>query len=135
MGIPEVSNRAIHFGSFDKCIYALDLKGKLKWKFMAGDAFDPGSGIVIEGDIVYFGSKYFNMHAIRDGKELWRFPTGNLIYSEVVISGNKLYFGSTDGNLYCLDKKKGKEMWRFAAGGPVFYAAKSGERIVFGCHD
>lgn len=135
VGIPEVSNNTIYFGSFDKCIYALDLKGKLKWKFMMGDAFDPGSGIIVEGDNVYFGSKDFNLYTIRNGKEMWRFPTGNLIYSEVAISGDILYFGSGDGNLYCLDKKTGKELWRFAAGGPVLYLEKSGERIVFGCHD
>ena len=135
VGIPAISNRLIYFGSFDHCLYALDLKGKLRWKFMMGDAFDPGSGIIVEGDTVYFGSKDFNLYAIRNGKELWRFPTGNLIYSEAVISGDILYFGSGDGNLYCLDKKSGRELWRFAAGGPVLYVEKSGRKIVFGCHD
>ena len=134
-GSPVIGNKIIYFGSIDHCLCALDMQGRLLWRFKSGDAFDPGSGFTIEGDVVYFGSKDFNLYAVRNGKVLWKFPTGNMIFSEPIISGDLLYFGSTDSNLYCINKRTGKEIWRFPAGGPVLYAEKSGSSIVFGCHD
>jgi eukaryotic-like serine/threonine-protein kinase len=50
---------------------------------------------------------------------LWKFTTGSAIYSSPVISGNSIYFGSSDNNLYAVEKTSGKLLWKFATGGQV----------------
>jgi hypothetical protein len=46
---------------------------------------------------------------------LWKFPTGGPIFENAVVYGERIYIGSLDGNLYCLNLKGGME-WKFHAG-------------------
>jgi eukaryotic-like serine/threonine-protein kinase len=50
---------------------------------------------------------------------LWKFTTGAAIYSSPVISDNSIYFGSSDRNLYAVEKITGKLIWKFSTGGQV----------------
>lgn len=50
---------------------------------------------------------------------LWKFSTGSAIYSSPVISGNNVFFGSADKNLYALDKYSGQLNWKFETKGQV----------------
>ena len=47
-------------------------------------------------------------------KVAWTFPAGGAIASSPVVSGGRVYFGSDDGKLYCLETRTGKELWSFA---------------------
>jgi outer membrane protein assembly factor BamB len=56
-------------------------------------------------------------------QQRWIYPIeGNLkpIISALVVSGDLLYFGCTDGNVYALDVATGVEKWRFATGGEIW---------------
>ena len=52
-------------------------------------------------------------------KVKWRFVTKGAVKSSPVLWAEKVYFGSHDGNVYCLDASNGHELWRFPAGQPV----------------
>jgi outer membrane protein assembly factor BamB len=135
IGAPVARDDVIYFGSFDGCLYAVDTRGRLLWRFEAGDPIPVATNISVKDDTAFFGTRGNNLFAVRRGRLLWRFRTGNMIFSRPVIEEGRVYFGSSDGNLYALDEKTGRELWRFCAGGPVLYIAKSGERIIFGCYD
>lgn len=49
----------------------------------------------------------------------WKFPTGNRIVSSPVLSNNKIYFGSDDGNVYAVDAESGRQIWKRSTKGPV----------------
>lgn len=96
-----------------------------------GDApwrFDTGKGIfstpVVDGDgVIYVGSADHNFYAIHpDGREKWRFPTGEIIDSAAALPRVGLTAGepsvlvpSGDGFLYNLRTADGSELWRFDA--------------------
>ncbi len=48
------------------------------------------------------------------GSELWKFSVRNGIEAGAIVSGDKLYFGASDGNFYCLNPNTGKVVWSFA---------------------
>lgn len=50
---------------------------------------------------------------------LWKFSTGTAIYGSPVISKNSIFFGSSDMNLYAVDKSSGQLIWKFKTGGQV----------------
>lgn len=47
---------------------------------------------------------------------LWRRQTGHSISTQIVPLGDEVYYGTTDGWLYCLNSATGEERWRFEAG-------------------
>ena len=49
----------------------------------------------------------------------WKLKTGGPILSSPVVSGNSVYVGSTDGNLYAVNDAAGTVRWRFATHGDV----------------
>lgn len=46
----------------------------------------------------------------------WRFTTGGRVLSSAAISGGRVYVGSDDGILYCLDAANGIPVWRYQTG-------------------
>jgi outer membrane protein assembly factor BamB len=52
----------------------------------------------------------------------WAFQTGGDTFSSPAVVDGKVYFGSTDKNIYCLDAYTGEEIWRFTTG---FYVRAS----------
>ncbi|MBF0245775.1 MAG: PQQ-binding-like beta-propeller repeat protein, partial [Planctomycetes bacterium] len=41
----------------------------------------------------------------------WSFATGEAISSSPVCDGERVYFGSDNGNLYALDYRNGRQVW------------------------
>lgn len=63
-----------------------------------------------------------NKNGIYDGSDFnsiigprWKFKTSGAVRSTPTYFDGKVYVGSPEGKLYCLDAKTGKEIWAFAA--------------------
>ena len=63
--------------------------------------------------------------------ELWRFATGDGVYSSPAVANGIVYVGSEDKNLYAVDAVTGKEKWRFTTGDHVFTSPTVAEGIVY----
>lgn len=80
--------------------------------------FDAAPGLVIAGNRLVFGSSADDtVRALdaRTGRELWRCTTGGPIRVAPQIADDRVYFGSDDGWIYCLDAATGKPAWTFNA--------------------
>ncbi len=51
--------------------------------------------------------------------KLWSFKADDTIYSSPSIVNDKVYFGSLDRNMYCLDADSGKEQWIYRVKEPI----------------
>src|SRR5215213_4361049 len=49
----------------------------------------------------------------------WKFRTTGRVLSSPVVSGDMVFVGSTDGQLYAIDKTNGTQRWKFATQGPI----------------
>ena len=52
------------------------------------------------------------------GKVHWTFPTGDAVFGRPALIGDRVIFGSRDGNVYGVDSD-GREAFRVSTGGPV----------------
>ncbi len=67
---------------------------------------------------------------------LWSFDCEDEVRSSPLIFQNTIYFGSYDGNLYCLDAGSGEERWRYTTdGGIVSSPCLWNEMVFFGSED
>ena len=75
---------------------------------------------VISADgIAYFGSPVDNkVYAIdvSSGKLRWSFFTDGPVRFAPTIFKNRIYVGSDDGHVYCLQSRTGKLIWKHRAG-------------------
>jgi outer membrane protein assembly factor BamB len=74
--------------------------------------------IVVEGNLLYFGSSNSDKLTCLDtesGTELWTFFTGGPIRFTPTVYNGKVYFGSDDGYVYCLNGTDGSLVWRHRA--------------------
>ncbi|OUL60450.1 PQQ-binding-like beta-propeller repeat protein [Flavobacterium sp. AJR] len=145
---PIAKNGIVFIGSEDGFLYAIEEKsGNLKWKFKTNGAIHSSPSIY--ENTIFFGSfdGYYYAVNTTTGKEVWKFKTGGenwysdlrilgtnpngkpmddlwdfYLSSPVVYKDNKsasVLFGSSDGNVYSLDAKKGSLNWKFKTEGPI----------------
>ena len=75
------------------------------------------------------------MHCIdrQTGENVWVFQTRAQVNSSPVVVGDRVLFGSNDGNIYGLALQTGEERWRFRAGSDVTASPAVGSgRLVIG---
>ncbi len=60
----------------------------------------------------------------------WKFPTEASIRSGAVIYDGNLYFGNSNGTIYCLDKESGLPEWQYETGGAITASAAVTNSIV-----
>jgi outer membrane protein assembly factor BamB len=83
--------------------------------------FDDAWYPIIAGDTVFFGSTAdHKVYAIdvKTGKERWEFFTGGPVRLAPAYEEGRLFFGSDDGFVYCLDATSGAVRWKIR-GGPT----------------
>lgn len=101
---PAVANGVVYFGSYDGVFYAVDAAtGKLRWKFL-----NPG-------ERRYTAT---HLHGSLPAGEAMPDPFDVYLSSPAIWNG-AVYFGSGDGNVYCLDAATGSLKWKFHTGDVV----------------
>ena len=77
--------------------------------------FDRAFHAVVAADRVFFGSsaddKVYCLD-LRTGRELWTFYTDGPVRLAPTVAGDRVYFGSDDGLVYCLRAATGETIWQ-----------------------
>ena len=125
LACPTIVNDKVYVGSQDEYLYCLDYStGEEIWKFKTNTVV-LATVAVIDG-VVYTGADDGHVYALDadDGTEVWTttvgpFAPGNLSArwtfgtSSPIVEGNRIYVGSVDSKLYCLNKNSGQILWDF----------------------
>jgi eukaryotic-like serine/threonine-protein kinase len=141
-GAAAVAGDTVFVGSYDKKLYALDLKsGEKRWEFAAEDAIE-STPLVLAGR-VFIGDLRGNFYALdaTTGKSNWVFTTGDKIVGGANwIAGpdgrpQSILVGSHDFFLYSLDPTTGQTNWAYETanyinGSP---AVAQGKTVFGGC--
>src|SRR5690606_39878447 len=78
----------------------------------------------------------FRTHGVEHKKAKWKFKTQGTIRAAGVVAGERIFFGSADGNLYALHKKDGKLLWKFQSQGSIASTpAVTGDILIFTSRD
>ena len=127
-------DNTIYVGSDDYKLYALYDNGSLKWFYNTGGFVQSSPAVDANGDI-YVGSST-GMFALKtDGTLKWSYATGTVTSSPAVTNG-RVYVGSYDDKVYCLNAENGSPIWSFITGGAIYSSpAVAYGKIFIGSRD
>lgn len=135
---PAIDGGVVYIGSGDGSMYAVDQKtGQQKWKTATRGQI--ASSPAVADGMVFFGSYDGGYYALdaATGQRKWRFATGferrleakgihgypnreqtipdahDVFLSSPAVAFGRVYFGSSDGNVYAVDEKTGLLQWKF----------------------
>jgi len=99
------------------------------------DDSDIGSAAIADtttGTVVFANTKGI-VKAVRldNGKPIWSTPAKGKIFSTPCIANQKVYIGSTDRNVYCLDLTNGSIVWKYATGKSIVASPFVMEGVVY----
>jgi len=98
-------------GEDGKLFEGLELRNRIR--------FDDAFHVAIAGGRVFFGSSVDGRLICRDlasGREEWAFFTDGPIRLAPMFADGRVFFGSDDGHVYCLEAATGKVIWKLRAG-------------------
>jgi len=140
-------------GAEDGRLHALDpVSGQQRWSFRAGGPVRTRP--VVDGDGLYFQADDGILYALAalSGAPLWqvrvvekpvvRLPPDDpnsrfdRFGSDVAVAAGRLFVGTHDGRVLCLEPAGGKTLWEFQSGDSVLAApAVDGGQLYFGSFD
>jgi len=127
-----VHDDIVYFPSFDNYLRAVDVNtGKLVWKFLTGSYGGMGSGPLLNKDTLYQANREGVIYALTmEGKEKARIRI-NEVFAYPLLYDEKIFVGSGDHNLYCIDLNC-RKLWTFPTQHEVWYKpAAHGSRVYF----
>lgn len=116
LAAPVVHQNKIIFGSRDGFLYCLDMEGNQLW-MMDHQVSWIISTVAVKDSFVVTGTsdgRFVQAVNLNTGKEIWKFRPNSLFWSSPLIVNDKVYAGSFDGVLYCLDLKTGQRISQFS---------------------
>ena len=97
----------------------LETELSLEWTFDAGKFLK--SSPVVSGDLVFLGGSTGNFHALDriTGKEVWKKNIGVGVDAPALIQEGRVYVGTKDGFVVCLDVQTGGKKWSYETMGEI----------------
>jgi WD40 repeat protein len=78
---------------------------------------------------------YSTSTAPNTNNTIWNYTTGGEVNSCPAVVDGRVYVGSADANLYCLDASTGAHIWNYTADDPVGTPAVVDGRVYVGSND
>jgi outer membrane protein assembly factor BamB len=140
---PAISDGYVFVTNRNGDVFCLDAASGVRvWNFTVGDAV--GSPVAVDG-FVYFGSSDGNAYCLNasSGSKIWNYTTwynsagpshgyhwGNSV-SDPAVAYGRVYVGSMDFDVFCLDASTGGKIWNFSTGAGVHAPPAVAEGCVF----
>ena len=129
---PLLVGRLLYFGSWDKKMYALDVRTqKVVWTVTTGAEVKGGAAFA--NGTIYFASYDNKVYAVDagTGKVHWTGSGVANFYATPTVAYGRVFIGNTDGRVYAFGAESGHLLWAKATGGFVYSSAAVWQRKVF----
>ncbi len=127
-----VYENTVYVASADNFLYALDLEGKLKWKFETKAGL--WGAALPTAERIYVPSLDHNLYAVdANGKQLWAASLNGALAGAPALSADQkiVFVGTLSDALYALDAATGQVRWTANADGWVWGAPLVVEDTVY----
>jgi outer membrane protein assembly factor BamB len=135
---PLLLGNTLYFGSWDRKIYALDVRTrKVRWTYETDDRVVAAPAH--SGGTIYVGTNGGRLYAInaRTGRLRWRaesfsrFGRREYFYATPAVAYGRVFIGNTDGTIYAFGARSGRLLWARQAGTYVYAAPAVWRKTVY----
>lgn len=131
---PTIKNDKIFVGCRDGFFYAINKStGKEIWR-VDHEVSWVISSLAVKDTIVVTGTsdgRFVQAVSSNSGRQIWKIKTSSIVWSSPVICNNKVYIGSGEGVLYCIDLFSGQIVNRFQTSGSIFSSPVVSDSLLF----
>jgi outer membrane protein assembly factor BamB len=119
---PLVLDNLIVAPNADYSLYAVDLSGKLVWKFDTGHAL--WAKPATDGETLYFTSMDRTLYAVdaASGTLNWKKELHSSSVARVLLDNGTVYVGNLEGKLFAFNAADGSLVWEQQLGGGIWSA-------------
>ncbi len=135
---PVITSDKIIFGGRDGFLYAVNKSnGKEAWRVDHQVSWVISTPAVKDSIVVTGTSdgRFIQAVNLNTGKEIWKHNTNSIVWSSPIICNNKVYIGSNEGTLYCLDLLSGKQLSSYQTGGKIWSSPVIDDTVLFISND
>jgi outer membrane protein assembly factor BamB len=133
-----VAGNKILVGARDGLLYCINGdNGKNIWKVDHHVSWVI-STVAVKDSFVVTGTsdgRFVQAVNIETGKEIWKFRTPLAVWSSPLIVDDKVYAGTFDGHLYCIDLRTGKRISQFKANGKILSSPVWNDQLLYAGSD
>ncbi len=134
-GTPCYERDTIYAVSEDGHLYAINSRtGQQLWRAQLGEQYAFAAPVVERQKIIVAAGNKLIAFDGRRGVRRWTFTSGDMISGSPAVTDRRVYVGSHDGVVYCLDSNDGRILWRYptvGVGRPVKGPINIGSGTVF----
>lgn len=131
---PTIKDNSVFVGCRDGFFYAVNKdSGKELWR-VDHEVSWVISSLAVKDTIVVTGTsdgRFVQAVNSNTGRQIWKTKTSSIVWSSPVIYNDKVYIGSGEGVLYCLDLYSGEIVNRFQAQASIFSSPVISDSLLF----
>lgn len=140
LSAPAVAGDLVFVANVRGDLHAIDRRGEPLWRTALGrlepiqplPLFEPNEGVAPSGasTVAVASRESLVLLTAATGVEQHRWRTGNRIAARPVVAGARLFFGSDDGHVYCVDWQERTVLWDRQLDDDVRWLLSHGDRVV-----
>jgi outer membrane protein assembly factor BamB len=121
---PKTAHDRLYIGCDDGYLYCLyQDNGTIDWSTNLGEPIRESSAAVTQGNVLIgSGKKVYSLDAFTGGIN-WNYTTDGIVTSSPAVEYGKVFFGSNDCYVYCLNSANGSLIWKTKTGGSIWLSS------------
>ncbi len=124
--------------SHDSFLYCLNQDGTEVWKFQTNDRINCSPAIAGTFTFLAGCDEHLRVIDLQTGKEFRDMPLESFLIASPAVVGDLLYVGTHNGQIVCVDWRKGEFVWRYEPARKMpFHASPvvTDDLVIVGGHD
>ncbi len=126
-GVDTINQRVVT-GTRDGILRSIDTKGRIVWRFVAGQPFTAGPEVVDGFVFAPGGDGFLYCFRADTGELFWKYETGEDLVTVPVIVDGRVLVASQNDTLFAIEAATGKWLWQHRRDTPAGFTIRGASR-------
>ena len=124
----DTINQRVVTGTRDGILRSVDTKGRVVWRFVAGQPFSAGPEVVDGFVFAPGGDGFLYCFRADTGELFWKYETGEDLVTVPVVVDGRVLVSSQNDTLFAIEAATGKWLWQYRRDTPPGFTIRGASR-------